>query len=152
MMRRTSTHERGLSLVELLLGLAITALVLVPLVPMLGTASAAARIGADRVAVEQEADFALEYIGARIRAASDPKEFTGSSCAPGKLADYDVINNELVKNPGKDQLVLAKAVTCITFSTISSSSGQKLIQVSLDLTQGAASTTATAVVPLGVAR
>lgn len=152
MMRRTCTHEQGLSLLELLLALAITALVLVPLVPMFGTASAAATIGRDQVSVEQEADFALAYIGARIRAASELKEFTGSSCAPVMPADYAVINNELVRNPGKDQIVLAKAVTCITFSTLSSSSGQTLIQVSLNLTQGAANTTATAVVPLGVAR
>ena len=57
----------GLSLTELLLGLAIGALVLAPLAPILQSAGASARVAEDQVALEREADFALERIAARIR-------------------------------------------------------------------------------------
>jgi Tfp pilus assembly protein FimT len=156
MKRPPCIRERGLSLVELLLGLAIAAMVLAPLVPMLATASAAARIGGDQLAVERDADFALERISARIRATSAAAELTGSSCGPGpKSAAYEVKDvNEvktLIETQGKDKYVLAEYVTCITLTSVSSSSEQPTIQVSLNLKRGDASTAATAVVPLGVA-
>jgi Tfp pilus assembly protein PilW len=151
MKRPQRIRQHGLSLVELLLGLAITALVLAPLVPMLATTSAAARIGANQLTVEREADFALERIAARIRTTTTAAQLTGSSCAGAKSAAYDVVDGALVETVGKDKYVLAESVTCITLATLASSSERPLIQVSLNLSRDPARTAATAVVPLGVA-
>jgi hypothetical protein len=151
MKRLQRIREHGLSLVELLLGLAIAALVLAPLVPMLATASSAARIGGDQLTVEREADFALERIAARIRASTTAAQLTGSSCGDLKSAAYDVIDGALIETLGKDKYVLAESVACITLTTLASSSERPLIQVSLNLTRDNGSTAATAVVPLGVA-
>lgn len=152
MRRLLPIHERGLSLVELLLGLAIAAMVLAPLVQMPATASNAARIGGDQLAVEREADFALERIVARIRASSSSAELLGSSCGGVKPAAYDVnAAGTLIETVGTNKYVLADSVTCLTLASLSSSSGRTLVQVSLKLTRNGASTAATAVVPLGVA-
>jgi len=159
MKRPLRTREDGLTLVELLLGLAIAALVLAPLVPMLATASAAARIGGDQLAVEREADFALERIAARIRATSVAAQLTGSTCGASKSAAYEVKDVNGVRTLFETQgnkSVLAEYVTCLTLATVASSNEQPLIQVSLSLSRDRdgvrdnASTTATAVVPLGV--
>jgi hypothetical protein len=151
MKRPQRLREHGLSLVELLLGLAITALVLAPLVPMLTTASSAARIGSNQLTVEREANFALERIAARIGASTAAAQLTGSSCGGAKSAAYDVIDGALIETSGKDKYVLAESVTCITLTALTSSSERPLIQVSLNLARDSASTATTAVVRLGVA-
>lgn len=152
MKRPLRRREHGLSLIELLLGLAIAAMVLAPLVPMLATASNAARSGADQLAVEREADFALERIAARIRASTAAGQLTGSSCGGTKSAAYDVdAAGKLIETVGKNQYVLAESATCITLAALAASGGQTLVQVSLNLARNDASTAATAVVPLGVA-
>lgn len=154
MRRPLPVRERGLSLIELLLALAITAVVLAPLVPMLATASNAARIGGDQLAVEREADFALERIAARIRAKTTTlAHIIGSSCDQDLATPvlYKVSNGVLSEKQGEDSHDLASSVSCITFDTLSSSTGQTLVKVSLSLVRNDASTAATAVVPLGVA-
>lgn len=151
MKRPLRIREHGLSLIELLLGLAIGAMVLAPLVPLLATASAAARIGGDQLAVEREADFALARIAARIRATAVAAQLTGSSCGGPKSAAYDVdAARTLIETQGANTYVLAESVTCITLTTLSSSNGQTLVQVSLNLDRNDASTAASAIVPLGV--
>lgn len=151
MKRPLRRREHGLSLIELLLGLAIAAMVLAPLVPMLATASNAARSGADQLGVEREADFALERIAARIRASSAASQLTGSSCNGPKSAAYDVTAaGTLIETQGTNKYVLAESVTCVTLTSLASSSGQALVQVSLNLARNDARTAATAIVPLGV--
>lgn len=152
MKRPLRIGEHGLSLVELLLGLAIAALMLAPLVPMHATASAAARIAGDQLAVEREADFALERISARIRATTTPAQLIGSSCDQDPLTPglYEVINGVLKEKQGEVRYVLADSVTCLTLTSVSSSREQTLVQVSLTLARNEARTVATAVVPLGV--
>jgi Tfp pilus assembly protein PilW len=152
MKRPTPPREHGLGLVELLLGLAITALVLAPLLPMLQTASAAARVGADQVALEQEANFAIARISARIRA-SAPSQLAGASSDWLKPAVYSLSNGTLIEQQGKDTYVVAESVTAFSLSAPASADGQPLVQVSLTLARNGAgsnaSTSAGAVVRMG---
>jgi Tfp pilus assembly protein FimT len=152
MKRRPHSHDQGVSLVELLLGLAITALVLAPLVPMLQTASAAARMGSDQLALEQEANFAIARISARIRA-SAPSQLAGAASEWLKPAVYSLNGSTLVEQQGKDIYVVAESVTRFSLSAPTSADGQPLVQVSLTLARtdggSTAGTTASAIVRMG---
>jgi hypothetical protein len=152
MKRGPHAHEQGVSLVELLLGLAITALVLAPLVPMLQTAAAAARIGSDQLALEQEANFAIARISARIRA-SAPSQLAGAKSEWLKPAVYSLNGSTLVEQQGKDMYVVAESVSTFDLAAPASADGQPLVQVSLTLarTEGGstAGTTASAIVRMG---
>jgi type II secretory pathway component PulJ len=147
---RAAVREAGISLVELLLGLAITALVMAPLVPMLQTASAAASIAGNQVALEREADFALERIAARIRATAPTKALTDKPSAEWlKPAVYSVSNGTLIERQGNETYVLAESVTALGLTVTAAESAQPLLTVSLTLTNGGASTMATRTVRMG---
>ena len=150
---RALARERGLSLVELLLGLAITALVMAPLVPMLQTANATASVAGDQIALQREADFALERIAARIRAsAPSAKTIDKPSSEWLKPAEYVFSNGALLEQQGKESYVLAESVTAFTLSGAMTDSAQPLIKVSLSLARGASSTTVAATVRMGTAQ
>jgi prepilin-type N-terminal cleavage/methylation domain-containing protein len=152
MKRPTSPRQHGLSLVELMVGLAITAMVLAPLVPMLQTASAAARIGGDQLALEQEANFAIARISARIRA-SAPSQLAGAKSEWLKPAVYSLNKGTLTEQQGKDTYVVAESVSAFDLSVPASADGQPLVQVSLTLERkdagSNASTSASATVRMG---
>lgn len=154
-MRRTSTlRTRGLSLVEVLLGLAIGALVLAPLLPMLQTANAATRVTGDQVAIERDADFALERISARIRATA-PSTTLAPNASATWLApvSYVVSNGSLVERQnGAADLALADAVTDFQMSAPVIRAGRPVIKVSLSLARGDASITANTTVRMGGAQ
>ena len=146
-------RHHGLSLTELLLGLAIGALLLAPLPSLLQSAGASARVAADQVALEREADFALERIAARIRATAPAAGRTDKPSSEWfKPVVYSVAEGVLVEQEGKDSYVLAESVTGFAMSVSSSEAGLPLIKVSLGLArEGGASTTAVAAVRLGSA-
>ena len=151
MSRRPSIREAGISLVELLLGLAITALVMAPLVPMLQTASAAMRIAGDRIGPEREADFALERIAARIRATKPSPQLLGKDSKEWlKPAEYMVTGSTLVEKQGNDSHILAESIKKISFATSSIDAAQPAIVVVLER-DDATSTTVTAIVRMGSA-
>jgi type II secretory pathway pseudopilin PulG len=155
MSTHTPVHERGISLIELLLGLAITALVLAPLVPMLQTASAVARFAGDRVALEREADFALERIATRIRATAPTKEVADKPSSEWlKPAVYSASNGMLIEQQGNETYVLAESVSAFGMTAAAVDSAHPLITVSLSLSlgPGKVSTTAVASVRMGTAR
>lgn len=156
MSTHTPVHERGISLIELLLGLAITALVLAPLVPMLQTASAVALVAGDRVALEREADFALERIAARIRATAPKKEVADNKASSEwlKPAVYSLSNGMLIEQQGDETYVLAESVAAFGMTAAAVDSAHPLITVSLSLSlgPGKAGTTAVASVRMGTAR
>jgi type II secretory pathway pseudopilin PulG len=139
MSRPARLRERGLSLVELLLGLAITALIMAPLVPMVQTASAAARATGDQAALERDADFALERIARAIRT-TDPA-FDSSL--------YAVSNGTLVEQRNGVGYVLAESVTGFGLDSHIVAAGQSVVVVTLNLARGNATTAATATVRLG---
>lgn len=146
-------RERGLSLVELLIGLAITALVMAPLVPMLQTASAAASVGQEQIALQRDADFALERIAARIRATPPSATLTGKPTSEWlKPAVYVLNNGVLVEQQGKESYVLAESVTAFELGTPINDSAQPLIKVSLSMARGGNSTSAVATVRMGTAQ
>lgn len=148
----TRFRAHGLSLTELLLGLAIGALLLAPLPAMLQNAGAAARVADDQVALEREADFALERIAARIRTTAAAPDMADKPVKDWlKPAAYSVADGVLVEQQGKDSYVLAESVSSFDLSMSSSEAGQPLLKVSLSLARGGASTTATAAVRLGSA-
>lgn len=150
MKRAVHRCQHGMTLIELLLGLAITALVLAPLAPMFATAADAARITGDRVALEQEASFALARISARIRATAPSTQLPATQADWLKPSVY-VLNTggTLVEQLGGVNYTLADSVTAFTLSAPPSTGGQALIQVSLTLARGGATTTASATVRMG---
>lgn len=150
MSRHTLLRERGISLVELLFGLAITALVLVPLVPMLGTASAASRTAGNQIALEQEADFALARIAARIRATASSEDLSKPATEWLKPAVYTVVGGVLLEQQGSDTYPLAESVTAFSLSA-PAVDGTPRITATLSLARDGASTTAVATVRLGTA-
>lgn len=82
--------QRGYTLVELLLGLAIAAIILLPLADMLRTSADSARTVRSRLDLNAEANFAIEKIAARAAAA------TGAATASAdwlKLLDFEECRN-----------------------------------------------------------
>lgn len=146
-------RARGLSLAELLLGLAIGALVLAPLPSLLHSAGAAARVAEEQVALERDADFALERIAARIRATAATAGLTDKPSSEWlKPAVYSVADGVLVEQQGAERYVLADSVSAFTLSASSSEGGDPLVKVSLSLMRvGGAATTAVTTVRLGSA-
>jgi Tfp pilus assembly protein PilW len=142
-------RQHGLSLVELLLGLAITALVLTPLVPMLQTASAASSIGADRLAVERDAHFALDRIATRIRGTPIPPDLKGLPADWLKPAVYLLSNGTLIEQQGGTNYVLAESVTAFSITAPAATGSQPLVQASITLVRGGTSTTASTTVRMG---
>ena len=157
MSARVPVRPAGISLVELLLGLAITALVMAPLVPMLQTATAAASISGDQLALEQETSFALERVAARIRATAPTKELAKANTEWLKPAVVYSLNKTgttgtLLEQQGKESYVVAESVTAFDMTVVGAESDQPLITVSLSLAKGDASTAVTAAVRMGTAR
>lgn len=151
MNREHLIRAQGLSLVELLLGLAIGALVLMPLLPMLQTADAASTVTADQLAIERDADFALERIAARIRATA-PSTTLAPNASATWLApvSYVVSNGSLVERQNNTpDLVLADAVTNFQMTAPTIEAGRPVLQVSLALARGDASITANTTVRMG---
>jgi len=155
-------RAHGLSLVELLLGLAIAALVMAPLVPMLSTASNAARAADDQVALERDADFVLARIVARIRATAPvpdmqnkpPSEWLKPDAVFSAIINPDTGVGVLVEQRGKETYVLTEpeSVTRFELTMPASEASQPAITASLSMQRGAARTTAVATARMGTAR
>jgi Tfp pilus assembly protein FimT len=142
-------RQRGLSLVELLIGLALTALVLMVLPPMLQTASATSRAGGDRVAIEREANFAIDRVAARIRATAVPDKISGTPADWLQPTVYVLNNGVLSEQQGKLSYVVAESVTDFSLAAPSTTGSQPLVKVSITLARGDATTTASTTVRLG---
>lgn len=151
MSRHTAIREQGISLVELLVGLAITALIMVPLVPMLGTASSASRVAGNQIALEQEADFALERIAARIRLTASSEDLSKPDTEWLKPAVYTVVEGVLLEQQGSDTYPLAESVTAFSLSAAAVDGSTPRITATLSLARDGASTTAVTTVRLGTA-
>lgn len=150
MSRTPALRTHGLGLVELLVGLAISALVLASLWPMQQTASAAARVTGDQVTLERDADFALERIAARIRATAPSAALSGASSSWLAPVSYVLSNGTLVERQASTpDLALADSVTDFQLGAPTVIAGRQLIRVSLSLARGDASVTANATVRMG---
>lgn len=149
------TSQRGLSLVELLLALAITVVILAPLVDMQRTAASAGAIVRDQMEVQREADFALDRIAARIRA-------TAPAVLPSKASDdtsgnwfgtvtFQRKGEQLIERSGGTDRVLAEQVTGFSILAPATPGAQPVIQVILSLSRNGATTKAEAMVRMGTA-
>jgi prepilin-type N-terminal cleavage/methylation domain-containing protein len=128
--------QSGFSLVELLLALALTAAIMVPLLGLLTTTAAASSHTGPRFELERQADFAVQRIAAQLR-----------SGAP--TTNYTVNGGKLIETNGAVTSTLADSVTAFSQTMPVSAVGQQLVQVSLTLTRGSASATAVATVRAG---
>ena len=149
-------RAHGLSLIELLLGLAIAALIMAPLVPMLSTASSAARIADDQVALERDADFALARIVARIRATAPATDLQNKPSSEWLKPEavFSVNGGALLEQQGKNTYALTDpgSVTDFSLGLPVTEASQPAIRVSLSMQRGSATTTAVATVRMGTAR
>lgn len=145
-------QARGISLVELLLALAVAAIVLAPLAGLLRTGAAASSVAADRVALERDADFALERIAARVRATAPvllAPQSDSTSSGSWFSVTFQSGGGKLTESGSGTTRVLAENVTAFSITAPTVLTGQQLVQASLTLSRGDASTTHTATVRLG---
>ena len=131
--------QAGLSLIELMLALAITAAVMVPLLGLMGTTAAASQQVKPRFQLEREADFAVRRMSAQVRAGVP-------------IASYSLESGKLVEKIGTATSTLADSVTAFSQGTPASAAGQQLVQISLTLTRDGASASAAATIRTGGVR
>lgn len=136
---RIVSRQSGVSLVELLLALALTAMVMVPLLGLVRTTAAASSNVSPRFELERQADFAVQRIAAQVRGG-----------AP--IANYSVNAGKLIETNGTVVSTLADSVTAFSPNMPVTAAGQQLVQVSLTLARDGASATAVATIRAGGAR
>jgi Tfp pilus assembly protein PilW len=136
---RIVSRQSGVSLVELLLALALTAMVMVPLLGLVRTTAAASSNVSPRFELVRQADFAVQRIAAQVRGG-----------AP--IANYSVNAGKLIETNGTVVSTLADSVTAFTPNMPVTAAGQQLVQVSLTLARDGASATAVATIRAGGAR
>jgi Tfp pilus assembly protein PilW len=136
---RIVSRQSGVSLVELLLALALTAMVMVPLLGLVRTTAAASSHVSPRFELERQADFAVQRIAAQVRG--------GAS-----IANYSVNAGKLIETNGTVVSTLADSVTAFSPNMPVTAAGQQLVQVSLTLARDGASATAVATIRAGGAR
>jgi prepilin-type N-terminal cleavage/methylation domain-containing protein len=129
-------RQSGFSLVELLLALALTAVIMVPLLGLVRTTAAASSHTGPRFDLERQADFAVQRIATQLRGG-----------AP--TTNYTVSGGKLIETNGTVTSTLADSVTAFSQTMPVNAVGQQLVQVSLTLTRGDASATAVATVRAG---
>jgi prepilin-type N-terminal cleavage/methylation domain-containing protein len=137
--------QRGLSLVELLAGLAIAAAVMAPLAQMQSTAASAAAIVRTQLEVEREADFALERIVARVRSTTPaPLAANANEASSGNWfggVTFVRVGGQLLERSGGVDQVLAESVTDFRIVALTSVGAQPLVQVSLTLAHARSAST-----------
>jgi prepilin-type N-terminal cleavage/methylation domain-containing protein len=162
------THQRGLTLLELLLALALGALLMTAVMPMLNGAMAAATDPSttDQPELDRQAAFALDRIAMAVRATAPTTLVTpiglidillttspdtttsGRWFAP---STFQLYGTTLVEKRDGDSVlhVLADSVSSFSIVPLPVTDGRQLVQVDLTLARGKTSTTVTGVVRMG---
>jgi prepilin-type N-terminal cleavage/methylation domain-containing protein len=152
---RRHQSQHGLSLVELLIALAITASVMFPLVQMQATAASGAAIVRSQLEVQREADFALERIAARVRM-TPPAELAPNGTTDtsgnwfGTVTFLRAGTRLLERSNGVDH-ELAASVTDFRITSLQSAETRPLVLVSLTVANAGKAVTAEATVRMGSA-
>ena len=133
---RILSRQSGVSLVELLLALALTAMLMVPLLGLVRTTAATSSHVSPRFELERQADFAVQRIVSKVRSGTP-------------VANYSVNGGKLVETNGTVVSTLADSVTAFTANMPLNAAGQQLVQLSLTLARDGASATAVATVRAG---
>lgn len=153
MSRTIVRPARGLSLVELLIALALAALMLAPLAGLTADMATALAIAADRQILLRDAEFALGRM-AYVIENSPPgmlKQGADTTTSGTWFAQtFKLANGQLVQtNPDG---VLADNVTGFAVTAPETVAGQQLVQVTLTLARGDASASTGMTVRLGGAQ
>ena len=134
-MRRLS-HAAGLTLIELLVGLALTAMVLVAMTSMLQVSSASSAASAEQLDLQEQAQFAMRRIVQRIEqtpaALLAPKsnDTSGSWLSP---ALYDLRGGSLSETIGGTTSVLAENATSLSITSAPVNLGHPVVTVAFTL-------------------
>lgn len=132
-------HAGGLSLVELLVVLAIAAMLLAPLAELLSTAGATAAASTGQLALEHEAGFALQRIASVARAAPavplDPADGGGVRSGTWFDVSFELNGNKLTEKGSGPPHVLARDVAAFDIRA-PQQDGQQLVQASITLVRG----------------
>lgn len=149
---RNRGYERGVSLVELLLALAVTAMMMVPVVTMLDTTVAAGAFTGTRRTLEQDASFALDRIATQVRAT--PRKTLAPNASPSDsetwfAARYSQKASQLIERVSGFDYVIADAVSSFSITARAVGTDNTLVETSLVLQRGEEVASATAVVRLG---
>lgn len=157
-------RQAGLTLIELLLAIAIMALVLASLTDMLQSASRASTLAGDALDLQREADFALARVSNRIAVTPAPasSKWTGLDQKTNAenlfVTRFDTVEifvdgaSRLIEAQGPERRVLADSVQSLAITATRGSGGAPLVQVALSLARGDARADATSVVRLGSIR
>lgn len=155
----TPSRADGLTLIELLVGLALTAMLLIPMTSMLQVSNAAGAASSVQLDLQEQAQFAVRRIVRRIEQTPpailpDKPDNTSSALwlapalfdlrpgsAPGTLA--------LTETIGQVSTVLAEPVGVFAITAAPVVAGRPVVNVALTLKNGAASASASVSVRLG---
>lgn len=154
--------ERGTTLIELLLALAMSVVVLATLASMVRAAAAANASTIAQLEVQQQARFAVRRIMSQVRLAkpgtlgakSDPASSSGwlSPTLYDLRAGSSAGTLALVETISATSRVVAEPVTYFSITSPDVTAGQTLVEVSVTVGQGDISATAKGSARLGGAR
>lgn len=154
--------QHGLTLIELLVGLAISAILMATLAPMLVSTSAASGASAEQQDLQTQAQFALQRIARKIEQTPNallPQKSDDTSSGTWLLpATYDLRNGTvagtlaLTETDSAGSRVLAEPVSSFSITSPSVTAGQTLIAVSITLAQAKSSAAASLLVRMGGVR
>jgi prepilin-type N-terminal cleavage/methylation domain-containing protein len=149
---RRKLSQRGISLIELLMALAVTALLMAPVVAMLDTSVDAGAAASNRRVIEQEVNFALERIAAQVRATSrkrlDPNTLVSDS-ESWFAARFFKQGDQLVEKFGGTDRVIADGVSMFSITAKAVGADNTLVEASLEQKRGADIASGTIVLRLG---
>lgn len=152
-------RARGMTLIELLIGLALTALLLVALNSMLQVSTAAAAVAAEQLDLQEQAQFAARRIVRRIERTPGtllaPKSDNASSgdwlapslfdLRPGSAVGTLAISETI----GSATYVLAEPATSLVITSEPTGAARPVVTVALTLAKGTASASAVVSARLG---
>ena len=152
---RRAHEQRGLTLVELLLGLAIAAVLMIPLAGLFQSASGAAVATRAALDLNNDARFALDRIAQRALAA--PSVSSGAPVADPntwlaplsyKLVGTDLVETDATPKSARSSVIAAN-VTAFRLSTPDVGDGQALLKIELTLGAQGGSVSASRTVRVG---
>lgn len=152
MKRHAGFRQRGVSLIELLLALAVTALMMAPLVAMLDTTVDAGALTGARRSLEQDAGFALDRIAMQVRATPRKRLDPNASISDSESwfdARYTKRSDQLIEKLGGTERVIADGVSSFSITARAVGTNQTLVETRLELKRGAEAASATTVMRLG---
>ncbi|MEC5217195.1 prepilin-type N-terminal cleavage/methylation domain-containing protein [Actimicrobium sp. GrIS 1.19] len=155
-------RQNGVTLIELLVGLAIAGLLMAPLMRLLSNTAALGAVNADQQALQQQVQFAMQRIALQVGQGTNsllpPKADNTSSGTWLNPALYDLRAGSVAGTLALTETiagvshVLAEPVGSFSITSPPVTAGQTLIVVSITLARGDLQASATQQMRLGGAR